>query len=600
MLNVPPSSPPSSPDPATPPTPSAPPVTKRRRRIPIVWLVPLVAVIIGLSMLAHAWLSTGPVITISFRSAAGLTEGKTLVKFKDVTVGTVSSVELSEDGSHVIVQVTLVKSARSLVNAQTRFWVVRPRIGAGGASGIDTLLSGAYIGVDKGSSEETKTRFTGLEDPPAVINGTPGKAFVLRADDLGSLDINSPVYFRRIQVGRIASYKLDADSKHVTLQAFINAPYDSFVNGNTRFWNASGVDIALNASGLKVNTQSLATVLAGGVAFATPDAPDSAERADTPSVADTSVADTSDAPNAPNASTTPDAVQSPPRSAYILAKDQQAAMEPPSGPPTYLSLRFNQSLRGLVVGAPVVFAGKEFGNVTSVDLDYDRVTHRFPTIVGIDVFPKKLGKAVSNLPNLTGTKQQQASEFLRMWVANGLRAQVKSANLLTGQLYVSLDFIPNAPKVVYNPDARPLTLPTVTANGVDQIEEQISHVIAKIDKIPFDTIGQHLNTSLSDLDTTLEQVNTQVLPETTQTLKDAQKTFGAAQTFMSEDAPLQQNLNQTLVEVQRSAQSVRALTDLLGRHPEALLRGREKNASSIDSHLAPDALAPTTAQEPTK
>jgi len=592
MLNSPPSPPPSSPEPVTPPTPSAPPVTKRRRRIPIVWLVPLVAVIIGLSMLAHAWLSTGPVITISFHSAAGLTEGKTLVKFKDVTVGTVSSVELSEDGSHVVVEVTLVKSARSLVNAQTRFWVVRPRIGAGGASGIDTLLSGAYIGVDKGTSKETKTSFTGLEDPPAVISGTPGKAFVLRAEDLGSLDINSPVYFRRIQVGRIASYKLDADSKHVTLQAFINAPYDSFVNGNTRFWNASGVDIALNASGLKVNTQSLATVLAGGVAFATPDAPDIAEHTDTPAATNTS--------NPSNTPTTPEAVQSPPRSAYVLAKDQQAAMEPPSGPATYLSLRFNQSLRGLVVGAPVVFAGKEFGNVVSVDLDYDRVTHRFPTIVGIDVFPRKLGSAVSNLPNLTGTRQQQASEFLRVWVANGLRAQVKSANLLTGQLYVSLDFIPNAPKVVYNPDARPLTLPTVTANGVDQIEEQISHVIAKIDKIPFDTIGQHLNTSLSDLDATLKQVNTQVLPETTRTLKDAQKTFGAAQNFMSEDAPLQQNINQTLVEVQRSAQSVRALTDLLGRHPEALLRGRGKNASAIDSQAAPSALAPTTAQEPTK
>jgi len=570
MLNSPPPVPESQ-EPKGSPAPSAPPITQRRNRIPIVWLVPLIAVVIGLSMLAHAWLSTGPSITISFRSAAGLTAGKTLVKFKDVTVGTVSSVELSEDGSHVVVEVSLVKSARSLVNAQTRFWVVRPRIGAGGASGIDTLLSGAYIGVDKGTSKETKTSFTGLEDPPAVISGTPGKAFVLRAEDLGSLDINSPVYFRRIQVGRIASYKLDADSKHVTLQAFINAPYDSFVNANTRFWNASGVDIALNASGLKVNTQSLATVLAGGVAFATPDAVD-----------------------------TPDIPQSPPRSFYVLAKDQQTAMEPPSGPATFLSLRFNQSLRGLVVGAPVVFAGKEFGNVTSVDLDYDRVTHRFPTIVGIDVYPKKLGSAVSNLPSLKGTKQQQASEFLRVWVDNGLRAQVKSANLLTGQLYVSLDFIPNAPKVRYDPDARPLTLPTLTANGVDQIEEQISHVIAKIDKIPFDTIGQHLNTSLSDLDTTLKQVNTQVLPETTQTLKAAQKTFGTAQNFMSEDAPLQQNINQTLVEVQRSAQSVRALTDLLGRHPEALIRGREKGSSGIDPQTVPNALAPTTVQEPSK
>ncbi|WP_237113179.1 PqiB family protein [Pseudomonas aeruginosa] len=307
--------------------PRYPTVDQRRWRISLVWLVPALAALIGLSMLAHAWLSAGPEITITFRTAAGLEAGKTPVKYKDVTVGAVTAITLSDDGSHIVARVSLASSAVSLTRKDTRFWVVRPRIGTGGVSGIDTLLSGAYIAVDAGSEQASSKVFTGLEIPPTVIGGMPGKSFILHTEDLGSLDVGSPVYYRRIQVGRVASYKLDDDGNHVSLQVFVDEPYDSFVTTDTRFWNASGVDVSLGADGLKLKTQSVATIVAGGIAFAAlPRAQNQVEKA-------------------------PEYAQ------FTLSPDQASAMTPPDGPAQYVQLRFDQSLRGLSIGAPVQFSG---------------------------------------------------------------------------------------------------------------------------------------------------------------------------------------------------------------------------------------------------
>ncbi|MBB6242516.1 MlaD family protein [Rhodanobacter sp. MP1X3] len=528
--------------------PGYPVVSRSGRRLSLVWLVPLVAALIGLSMLVQAWLSAGPVITITFQTAAGLEVDKTPVKYKDVTVGTVSSITLSDDGSHVIATVALLESAESLARADTRFWVVRPRIGLNGVSGIDTLLSGAYIGVDKGKSSQSNKAFAGLETPPTVINGAPGRSFVLHTDDLGSLYIGSPVYYRRIQVGHVAYSQLDPDGKHVSVQIFIDAPYDRFVAAGTRFWNASGVDVSLDAKGLKLSTQSLTTLIAGGIAFATP----------------------------------PDDVGAPAITAYDLAKDQQSAMAPPDGPARYIQLRFEKSLHGLSVGASVEFSGLDIGRVVAIDLDYDPIGHRFFSVVGIEVYAQRMGSVLNKLPKPDGDPQRQAAQFLRGMVEHGLRAQVRSDNLLTGQLYVSLDFMPNATPVTFDVDARPLAVPTMDG-GFDRLQEQVASIVGKIDKMPLEAIGNNLNTTLVDLDQTLKQVNVQLLPATTQTLQQARQTFGVVQGMLASDAPLQQNLGQTLQEVQRTARSLRVLTDLLSRHPEALLRGRPDDAPPVTS-----------------
>ncbi|QCP53652.1 MCE family protein [Trinickia violacea] len=532
------------------PEPGLPAVIRRRRRVSPVWLVPMVAALIGLSLLLHAWLSAGPTISIAFQSATGLEAGKTQVKYKDVAIGTVTSIALSEDGSHVIAAVALNKSAQSVARADTRFWVVRPRIGLGGVSGIDTLLSGAYIGVDKGTSQRPGRVFTGLETPPTVINGMPGKSFAIHADDLGSLDIGSPVYFHRIQVGRVASYRLDAAGRGIDLEVFVDAPYDRFVTSGTRFWNASGVDVSLGADGLKLNTQSLATVIAGGVAFATPVG----------------------GGQQPAASQT----------RYELAKDEQAAMAPPDGPGQYIRLHFEQSLRGLTVGAPVEFSGLNIGRVVSLHLDYDAAKHRFPSVVDIVVYPSRLGKPPEQLPKYSGDAEQQAAQFIAGLVQHGLRAQARSGNLLTGQLYISLEFVPNAPAATFDIAARPLTLPTVSG-GFEHMQDQIASIVAKVEKMPLDSIGRHLDTALADLDETLRQVNGQVMPAATQTLRQTNQTLGAVQGAFAADAPLQQNLQQSLQEVQRTATSLRTLIDLLGRHPDALLRGTPSDAPPISN-----------------
>src|SRR5699024_8597814 len=204
-------------------------VRKRRWTVSLIWLVPLVAALIGLSLVVSAWLSAGPEIVISFQDAQGITAGKTEVKYKNVVIGKVQSLQLNDDRSKVLVKVALDQRAESFATEGSRFWVVRPRIGLGGVSGLGTLFSGSFIGADTGGSKQYKDHFKGLEKPPPLTHAEAGRSFLLASDDLGSLDIGSPVYFRRIQVGRVVAYHLDKDGKGVTLQLFVKAPNDKFV-----------------------------------------------------------------------------------------------------------------------------------------------------------------------------------------------------------------------------------------------------------------------------------------------------------------------------------------------------------------------------------
>ncbi|RQT37175.1 intermembrane transport protein PqiB [Burkholderia contaminans] len=542
--------------------PHDPPVTRNRLRLSLVWLVPLVAALIGLSMVIHAWLSVGPEITITFNTAQGLEAGKTPVKYKDVVIGTVTAISLSDDSSHVVATVSFVKNARNLIRDDTRFWVVRPRVGMSGVSGIDTLFSGAYIGMDTGRSAQSRKAYTGLETPPTVINGMPGTSFALRATDLGSLDIGSPVYYRHLMVGHVASYKLDMQRRDMNLQVFIDAPYDRLVTTDTRFWNASGMDLSLDANGLKLKTQSVATIVGGGIAFATPDDSDAA---------------------AARAG-----------SLFMLADNETSAMAAPDGPSQLIRLRFEQPLRGLAVGAPVEFSGINMGKVVSTQLDFDRATRRFQSIVMVKVYPYRLGPVIEKLQKTEGNGNPRAAQFLAGLVEHGLRAQARTGNLLTEQLYISFDFVKNAPKVPFDANATPLTLPTV-ASTFDKLPEQLADIVDKINKLPLESIGKHVDSSLTNLDATLRQVNGQLLPSTTRALDQANQTFGALRQGIAEDGPLQENLANTLTEVQRTARSLRTLTDMLGRRPDALLRGTGADHAPI----AP--VAPSTSpvqQEP--
>ncbi|AJQ95862.1 intermembrane transport protein PqiB [Gynuella sunshinyii] len=557
---------------------TTPNITYSKHRVSLIWLVPFAAILIGIVMFVQNWLAQGPEITITFLTASGLEAGKTPVKYKDVDIGKVTSVTLNEDQSYVVATVALEKSVEGLARSDTRFWVVRPRIGLSGVSGIDTLISGAYIGVDVGTSDSMTQTFTGLETPPSVINGMPGTVFSIQADDLGSLDIGSPVYYRRIQVGRVSSYQLSDRGDSVDIRVFIDAPYDKFVTEDTRFWNAGGVDISLSADGLKLNTQSAASVLAGGIAFAAPEGDNSRPASST--------------------------------YVFILAVDKDDAMKPPDGVAISVLLRFSKPLRGLTVGAPVEFSGVNIGSVVSIELDYDQQTGLFPAEVATRIYPGRLGSVRNKLPD-DNSSHAEIIAFIKSLVDNGLRAQVRTGNLITGQLYVALDFMPNAEKVDFDATAEPIVLPTVDGD-FDRLQVQLASLMSKIEKMPLDSIAIHLDQSLIDLDKTIKQFNTGIVPELSNTLgsintmitqlsrtlddqsplqqsaiqtlesfqqtsRQLQTTFSQINGLLVEDAPMQQSLEQTMLELQRAAKSLRNLTDLLGRNPEALIRGRPEN-----------------------
>ncbi len=534
------------------------PVVRQRSRfgVSLIWLVPALAALIGLSLVVGKWLKAGPVITISFQTAEGIEANKTQVKYKNVVIGKVTAINLSEDRSNIVAEVNLDKSATSFATADTRYWVVRPRVGLGGISGVDTLISGAFIGADVGESTEYQDSFVGLETPAPVTHGAPGKRFVLHTGDLGSLDIGSPVYYRRIPVGRVVAYELDKDGQNVSLQIFVDAPHDRYVTDATRFWNASGVDVSLGANGLQINSQSLATVLAGGVAFQTP-------------------------PYAP--STSPVAKEN---SQFTLYDDLPKAMARPDGEPQYFQMRFQQSMRGLAADAPVEFLGVSIGSVLSVKLDYDEKTQRFPVVVNAVVYPLRLGIAYDKLVAMAQRDDgdSSAAHLLGKLVGNGLRAQARSGNLLTGQMYVALDFVPNAKKVEFDASAEPLLVPTVPGS-FDQLQEQVAEIVEKVNDIPFDQIGKNLNNSLAGLDKTIQRVNGEVLPSLKGTLDGAKTTLGSVNGVVGDDSKVLNDLSQTLREVQRMARSLRVFGDYLDRHPEALIRGRNDSPAPADKRL---------------
>ncbi|WP_213881096.1 MlaD family protein [Pseudomonas sp. dw_358] len=528
------------------PVPSNPEIRRRRFNVSLVWIVPIVAALIGLSMVVHNALSAGPTIQVSFQTAEGLEANKTQVKYKNVVIGIVTAISLSDDRSHVEVTLQLNQTAKSFTAKDSRFWVVRPRIGAGGISGVDTLLSGAFIGADAGSDSNTEKDFVGLETPPPVTYGQQGRRFTLHTDDLGSLDIGSAVYYRRIPVGQVVSYALAKDGKSVDVDIFVNAPNDQYVTTDTRFWNASGVDISLGANGLKVNTESVSSIVSGGIAFIEP-------------------------------KYSPKPVQADPGAQFTLFGDQEAALAPPDGAPRYIKMRFDQALRGLAVNAPVEFLGVNIGRVVSVDLDYDERNQTFPTMIGAVIYPSRLGKVHEKLlQEIADDDDAKSAVLLGQFVAHGLRAQARSANILTGQLYISMSFVPDAKPVKFDLTARPLEVPTVPGS-LDKLQEQLQSFVDKVSKLPIDQIAANLNGNLTELQKTLKQVNGDVLPQMRDTLEQTRKTLASANSTFAEDSPQRQELSQAMDEVQRTARSVRTLTDFLGRHPEALIRGRLKD-----------------------
>jgi len=530
--------------------PSAVAQPKRRSSPQLVWLVPIVAVLIGGWLAVKTILEKGPTATISFKTAEGLEAGKTKVKYKNVDVGEVRKIVLSEDHSEIIATVEFEKQAENFLVDDTRFWVVRARAAGGQISGLGTLFSGAFIGLDIGHSSTKRNEFTGLEIPPIVTGDQPGRHFILRADDSGSVDVCTALFFRHTHVGTVVAHELDQDGKGVTVKVFVNAPHDQYVNANTRFWDASGIDMTLDASGVKVDTQSILSIMLGGVAFETPVGTGALPEAD------------------------PDAV-------FHIYSSRAAAMKQPDREMRVFAMYFSEPLRGLTVGAPVEVNGLLVGEVKNIGFKYDARLQKPGFPVDVAVYPGRL-RALSpeGMPDPTPAESKARIDAL---VEQGLRGQLKTGSLLTGQLYIAIDFFPSAAPAKIDWTKNPPVFPTQPGTMVE-LQATFMNISKKLENMPIEQISadlrqalQSLNRTLVSADQAVKRMDKDVAPAAKATLEDARRMLNTTERMLASDAPLQQDLRTSLRDLSRASQSLRELTDLLDRQPESLIRGKKES-----------------------
>lgn len=540
-----------------------------RRRFSPIWLIPIVTVLIA-GWLAWDTLSRrGPLITITFENAEGLVAGQAQVKFKEVTMGQVQGIELSPDLTHVIVTARMNPEADHLLTEHSQFWVVKPRLFAGNISGLETVLSGSYVQILPSTAKGRSQRhFTGLENPPVLQSTTPGHAFRLKADRLGSINLGSPVFYRGLAVGEVLGWDLGDMAENVTIHAFVRAPFDQYVHEETHFWNASGVSLQLGAEGVRLQVESLRALLLGGIAFETPDG------AQGPAVTDATFT-------------------------FPLYADEAAANAAGYTRRVQLVSYFPGAVDGLAAGAPVTMRGIRIGQVTGVKLEYDRASDSLRVPVTFEIEPERVALSEQ-------ARSHTPLENAQALVARGMRTQLQTANLLTGQKSVALVFVPDAAPAEARMDGTLIVVPAVPDQFAGIIQSA-SALMAKLTAMPFDQIGKNLDSTLAGASNlvngpamretltslqsamnaardALNSLNAGVgpavkhLPEIAAGAQDAvnqaNRLLHSIDAGYGDNSKFYRNLDRLLVQVNDMAQSLRVLSDILARHPEALVRGR--------------------------
>ena len=543
---------------------------KGSRRISLIWVIPVVTLAIGAWLVWDTYARRGPTITITFDEGDGLIAGQSVVKHRDVTLGTITAVQLTRDMNHVNVTVQMTREAAPLISDKTKFWIVRPRFFAGSLSGLGTLLSGPYIDLlPSPSGGKPATHFVGLEDPPVLQSAVPGRTFLLKAPRIGSVTLGAPVFFRDLDVGQVLGWDIANMASYVTLHVFVRAPYDTYVHDNSRFWNASGLAIKLGAQGVQVEVQSLNALLLGGVAFSTPDQPPTGKEA------------------AANQE-------------FPLYRNYAAAEQAGYQRKVEFVAYFSGSVAGLDPGSPVTVHGLKIGEVTRVDMVYDAKTHQILAPVHFEVQPDRIKNITSDVVAAGPLAN------LRKLVASGARAQIQKANLLTGQSEIAIVHVPDAPPADVTLQGSEIVFPTAPG-AFDSISASVTSLLRKINAMPFDQMSASLTSTLSGLDkltngpktqqavdalaktmdesqALVKQLNTDVgpalksLPQLTRNLNMAvanlNKTLVSADSAYGGDSHFSHQLDQLMRQLNDMALSFRALADLLASHPEALIRGR--------------------------
>ncbi len=526
---------------------------KPREKISIVWLVPIIALAIGSWLAYKAWSEMGPEITITFDTADGLEAGKTKIKYKNVEIGTIKTINVNHKDNTIEVIAEMDKDIREYLTDKTRFWVVRARVDASGISGLSTLLSGAYINVDPSKKGKRTHKYTGLKIPPVVTGDILGKRFILKTKNLGSIERDVPVFYRRYMVGKVEDVKLDEDGQFAYVHIFVKSPYDQWVNSSTKFWNSSGVDFTMGASGFTMNTDSIISILIGGVTF------------------DSKSLDNNVKPIKNNAQFT-----------LFDSYDHSLATDYTQG--KHFVLNFSESVRGLTIGAPVEFRGIQLGEVIDIQMIFD-VSHEklmIPVTISIDNTKIQFD---SDSPSLIDRKER-----INFLIKNGIRAQLNTGSLLTGKLYVELDIFPKAEPFKIDWSVDTPELPTIHGT-LGAIKTNLASILHKADSMmtQINELSYKLNHNIEpQVEDTLIQINSmmvqvrelsnklnhKVTPELSSTLKSTEKTLYSMRKLLNNNSPLQQDLHITLQEFTKMATSIKRLTDYLERHPESLLKGK--------------------------
>jgi paraquat-inducible protein B len=536
----------ADPPPLSPP-PTAPVFrTPARARFSPIWIVPLVSALLGLWLVARYYSTKGEVVRVQFENADGIIAGKTPVLCRSVNVGTVSDLELSKDNKSVVVTLAMTREADRLLVEDSQIWVERPRYSAAGISGLNTLVSGNYIQLQPGISAKSRKNFTGLENPPATPPGVPGIHFKLVADQAGGLGIGAPIIYKGIQIGKLETRTFQTEPPQVEFDAFIEGPYVSLVNQETRFYNSGGLDLKIGAEGVQMRLGTLESLLTSSVTFTDPD------------------------PNAQHVKSIPDG------QSFVLYASLSDAKKIDFNPTIPYLLLFTGSVRGLSPDAPVEFRGIPVGSVVAASFKYlpDDPEHRVPVLIKIDA-AVLTGKPEGDP---AGTKA-----LISQGVMKGLRASLKTGSLLTGQLFVELDFQKDAPPAVITSSGEYAVLPTVPAAGLDELQEKAGSLLDKFNLLPIQSIGENANAALASVkeasahldqltgpDSSLEKtlVNTQKLTAELSGNKDVSVTLHNLRETSAE-------LNATMIELSAQFKEVAAnlsqATDTVKHQPWRLI-----------------------------
>ncbi|GAC36124.1 intermembrane transport protein PqiB [Paraglaciecola psychrophila] len=531
------------------------------RTVSKIWLVPIVALLIGVWMVYYQWSNQGPVITIEFKTATGLEAGKTKIKTRDVDIGLVNKIELTDDLSGVLVTVRMDKDVAPILHSDNQFWIVSPNVSLNGISGLGTILSGPYINMAPGVEKQKSEIFIALEAPPVTPKGTPGLHVTLNSESEFAYKKGDPVVYKGIKVGEFEDIFFNFEERVVYYNTFIESPYHTLITTNTKFWDISGVQMELGASGMKISTGSLETLLTNGVTFGIPEGMSKGEAIND-------------------------------RSFFDIHPNHNSASEERFKLSAEYVILVKDTVRGLHVGAPVEYRGLVIGKVLSINsLDNNQdglLEQGYDIPVVISIQPGRVQQP-DNTTGLAFIRKQTS-----LWIKQGLRATLKTGNLLTGALFVDLQHYPDTPLLVTQRLQGYEVVPTMTGE-FSEITAKVTAILDSINEMKLNVISENANNMLlqitqaaqslqSTANTTDSLINTVREDKVTATLVETLKNLSKLTKDYSADSETYDELNKTMQVLQSTLQEFQPLILQLNSKPNSLIF-----ADSSGSRLIPTA-----------